>query len=525
MTEDSEHTTLYTEELSVSFGYHCNVTAPGTLTVAPDGFTFSSDTTIQSSGMKMSSSFSCLSGAALGANATLANTNMCNGLIGEEILPSLDSPTSFRRMASSPSFSRLDLASSSSHSSLTTLGGSTPIDIDFVETERNIWKSASAPSRTESSSFLNAMDVQMAGGAAGEDRVQAVCSEGNGWLFCGIYDGFNGRDAADFLAGTLYDNICFYLHMLELRTKKLHDSSKTVGEGDNIDRNMLLTVDATISNSKGEWKSLSSPLDEESKYKNCPSDIVDCLLQALGQAENDFMCMVEQEMEDRPDLVSVGSCVLAVLLYGNDIYILNLGDSRAILATKYIQEETVLKAFQLTETHNVDNEVELRKILADHPDDPSPIINGRVKGKLKLSRAFGVGYLKKSKLNDALMGILQVQNLCSPPYIYSDPFTACHSVSENDQFVVLASDGLFDFFTNDEVVLLVHQFIQQNPSGDPAKHLIEQLVHRAADNAGFRAEDLMRIPAGRRRKYHDDVTIVVVMLGNKQRTSTASTSL
>ena len=63
----------------------------------------------------------------------------------------------------------------------------------------------SAPTREESSSFLNAMDVQMAGGAAGEDRVQAVCSEENGWLFCGVYDGFNGRDAADFLAGTLYE--------------------------------------------------------------------------------------------------------------------------------------------------------------------------------------------------------------------------------------------------------------------------------------------------------------------------------
>ena len=34
--------------------------------------------------------------------------------------------------------------------------------------------------------------------AAGEDRVQAVCSEDE-WLFCEIYDGFNGRDAADFL--------------------------------------------------------------------------------------------------------------------------------------------------------------------------------------------------------------------------------------------------------------------------------------------------------------------------------------
>ena len=83
----------------------------------------------------------------------------------------------------------------------------------------------SAPTGVESSSFLNAVDVQTAGGAAGEDRVQAVCSEENGWLFCGVYDGFNGRDAADFLAGTLYENIRFYLYLLECQIKQQGGSS------------------------------------------------------------------------------------------------------------------------------------------------------------------------------------------------------------------------------------------------------------------------------------------------------------
>lgn len=53
---------------------------------------------------KRSSSFSCLSGAALSANATLANTDLCNGLIGTEILASMDSPKSFRRIPSSHPF-------------------------------------------------------------------------------------------------------------------------------------------------------------------------------------------------------------------------------------------------------------------------------------------------------------------------------------------------------------------------------------------------------------------------------------
>ncbi|KAK9276761.1 hypothetical protein L1049_006297 [Liquidambar formosana] len=515
-------------ELNVSFGYQSSTHSPSSSIIVTNEFDFSSRVMIQNSNMKMksSSSFSCLSGAALSANATLANTNICNGLIGEEILPTLDSPKSFRRMASSPSFSRLDFVSSSSQCDMTTLGGTVSTENDFVETERNFWKSMSAHNGIESSSFLNAMDVQMAGGAAGEDRVQAVCSEENGWLFCGIYDGFNGRDAADFLAGTLYENIGFYLHSLEWRTKKQHDSCENSALEDVTIRNTIFpAIEPNASNSEQEGTLLAESLDGEFAYGNFHCGVMDCLRRALAQAESDFMYMVEQEMEDRPDLVSVGSCVLVGLLYRNEFYVLNLGDSRAVLGTNDTQEDGVVKAIQLTETHAVDNEMECRKILADHPEDPSPIINGRVKGKLKLTRAFGVGYLKKSKMNDVLMGILRVRNLCSPPYVYTHPFTMSHRVTENDQFIILGSDGLFDFFSNDEVVQLVHHFIQCNPFGDPAKHLVEQLVLRAADKAGFSTEELMKIPAGRRRKYHDDVTVIVINLGYEQWTSTASTSL
>ncbi|XP_072950673.1 probable protein phosphatase 2C 39 isoform X4 [Typha angustifolia] len=241
--------------------------------------------------------------------------------------------------------------------------------------------------------------LQMAGGPAGEDRVQVVCSEENGWLFCGIYDGFNGRDAADYLAG----------------------------------------------------------------------------------------------------------------------------DSRGVLATTSFSGDSV-QAIQLTETHTVDNEVEQKKLVSDHPDDPSVITYNRVKGKLKVTRAFGVVYLKERKFNDALMGILRVPNLCSPPYVSNHPHTLTHRVSGKDLFVVLGSDGLFDFFSNNEVVEIVHQFMEENPFGDPAKHLIEELLVRAAKDAGFSAEELMKIPTGIRREYHDDVTVIVIILGDKQQTSTASTS-
>ncbi|XP_060197779.1 probable protein phosphatase 2C 40 [Lycium barbarum] len=491
------------EEIKISFGYN-NFT---------DDSGEESDGIDNCHGIKLrraNNSFSCLSGAALSANYTLANTNICNGLFGAEILPALDSPTSFRRIPSSPSISRLDLLSSSLQSNLSILSGSPSSPTELPDDDSFSWRSVSAP---RSEGFLNATEVKIAGGAAGEDRVQAVCSEENGSLFCGIYDGFNGRDAADFLAGTLYETIGNKLNLLDWEMEQ-QESGKgfhgTLHDAVQDDRSSSIKVKDTSCDS----------------FKQ---KVLETLEQALYQAESDFLHMVEQEMDDRPDLVSIGSCVLAVLLHGKNMYVLNLGDSRVVLATHSdgitTCNDEVLQAEQLTISHNVDDESERTRLLKEHPDDPSTIVGGKVKGRLKVTRALGVGYLKKKTMNDALMGILRIRNLISPPYVSVQPHMSVHEISNSDQFVVLGSDGLFDFFSNDEVVKLVHSYILCHPSGDPAKYLVEQLVIRAADYAGFSMEELRSIPAGRRRKYHDDITAIVIILGMNKRTSKASTYL
>lgn len=42
---------------------------------------------------------------------------------------------------------------------------------------------------------------------------------------------------------------------------------------------------------------------------------------------------------------------------------------------------------------------EVKRIRGEHPNDRSAIINGRVKGKLDVTRAFGAGYLKEVHTN------------------------------------------------------------------------------------------------------------------------------
>jgi hypothetical protein len=38
---------------------------------------------------------------------------------------------------------------------------------------------------------------------------------------------------------------------------------------------------------------------------------------------------------------------------------------------------------------------EVLRIKAEHPDDPQAVFNDRVKGQLKVTRAFGASFLKK----------------------------------------------------------------------------------------------------------------------------------
>jgi serine/threonine protein phosphatase PrpC len=57
------------------------------------------------------------------------------------------------------------------------------------------------PSESE---YVDICNLQWAHGKAGEDRVHVVLCDEQGWLFIGIYDGFSGPDAPDFLMSHLH---------------------------------------------------------------------------------------------------------------------------------------------------------------------------------------------------------------------------------------------------------------------------------------------------------------------------------
>ncbi|URD82349.1 PP2Cc [Musa troglodytarum] len=84
-------------------------------------------------------------------------------------------------------------------------------------------------------------------------------------------------------------------------------------------------------------------------------------------------------------------------------------------------------------------------------------------------------------------------------------------------FLVLSSDGLYQYFSNEEVVSHVTCFMENAPEGDPAQYLIAELLIRAAKKNGMDFHELLDIPQGDRRKYHDDVSVMLNVEGKNKK--------
>ncbi|GFQ04000.1 protein phosphatase 2c 29 [Phtheirospermum japonicum] len=274
--------------------------------------------------------------------------------------------------------------------------------------------------------------------------------------------------------------------------------------------------------------------------------VLSAMSRALEKTEQAYLDMTDRVLDRYPELALMGSCLLVALMRDDDVYVMNVGDSRAIVA-QYEPEEVrcdvesrgpedsgfsgegiveesravneghahqcvSLTALQLSTDHSTSIEEEVIRIKNEHPDDNNCIVNDRVKGRLKVTRAFGAGFLKQHKFNDALLEMFRNDYIGTAPYISCSPSLRHHKLSAGDQFVVLSSDGLYQYFSNQEVVSHVQNFLERFPDGDPAQHLIEELLFRAARKAGMDFHELLDIPQGDRRKYHDDVTVMVVSL-------------
>ncbi|OMO66259.1 phosphatase 2C (PP2C)-like protein [Corchorus capsularis] len=344
---------------------------------------------------------------------------------------------------------------------------------------------------------MKIQNLQWAQGKAGEDRTHLVVSEEDGWIFVGIYDGFSGPDATDHLLSNLFNAIFEELKGLLWNDEKDENKEKS--------GKRLKKWKCELDHS--ERMEVSRNPSENFEH----SDVLKALSNALSKTEEEYL----QVADLKPVLHVMGSCVLVMLMNGEDVYLMNVGDSRAILAQKTkpdIVPPFNLIPVQLTMDHNADVEEEVERIRKEHPDDDEAIVNERVKGYLKVTRAFGAGFLKQPKWNDALYEIFRINYVGTSPYIISSPSLHHYKLNPDDKFLILSSDGLYQYFTNQQVVSEIEWFTASFPEGDPAQHLVEEVLIRAAKKAGLEFHELVEIPPGQRRMYHDDVSVIIISL-------------
>lgn len=156
---------------------------------------------------------------------------------------------------------------------------------------------------------------------------------------------------------------------------------------------------------------------------------------------------------------SIGCTAVVVLLTAAEVLCANAGDSRAVLCRKG-------RAIPLSHDHKPDDDKERRRIeAAGGRVEEIPVGRRtvcRVNGNLSLSRAIGDMGFKR-----------QPEKGPERQVVSSTPDFVRHSLTADDEFVVLACDGIWDIKSNQEVVDFVGAGLRQ---GTPIPAIVESLL-------------------------------------------------
>ncbi|XP_066356183.1 probable protein phosphatase 2C 73 [Miscanthus floridulus] len=318
-------------------------------------------------------------------------------------------------------------------------------------------------------------------------------------IFCGVFDGHGplGREVARHVRDTLPVKLASALKpktgdedsssdTLKLKPQEddSNSNSKLKPEEDDSSSNLKLKPEEDESSSNLKLKpeeddssnslklrteedpSSNTDLDSFDKSdSSSSSDDTSDESQLLSTWKNIFVKTFEQVDEElrqhsEIDCICSGTTAVAAVRQGNHLIVANLGDSRAVLCTRDSKDRLI--PVQLTTDLKPDLPSELARILNcngrvfamdDEPDVPRMWLPDQDAPGLAMARAFGDFCLKNHGL------------ICTPE-VY------CRKLSEKDEFLVLATDGIWDVLSNKEVVKLV------SSASDPSK-AARQLIDRA----------------------------------------------
>ncbi|KAJ8533963.1 hypothetical protein K7X08_007287 [Anisodus acutangulus] len=233
----------------------------------------------------------------------------------------------------------------------------------------------------------------------------------------------------------------------------------------------------------------------------------DTIRKAFLKTEEEFLSLIKRQWNEKTQIATVGSCCLVGVICSGLLYIANVGDSRAVLG-RVDKAAKCVAAIQLSTEHNASIESVRDELRSLHPQDSQIVVLKHNVWRVK-------GLIQSSRCRRALRGRLEKRGmtfrLTEPfpePILSAEPSISIHKLISKDQFVIFASDGLWDHLSNQEAVDIVHN----HPRNGIARRLVKAALHVAAKKREMRYSDLEKIDRGVRRHFHDDITVIVVFI-------------
>uniref|UniRef100_A0A0B6Z8V6 PPM-type phosphatase domain-containing protein n=1 Tax=Arion vulgaris TaxID=1028688 RepID=A0A0B6Z8V6_9EUPU len=394
-----------------------------------------------------------------------------------------------------------------------------------------------------------------------EDRhVEAKLLNTEKYMF-GVYDGHAGWSCAQALKERLLHYIAISMVDSD-KLNQLHEGGKAAV--DNLIEYLPTTTKDTVSFDLASihWQSTSQFIQDSIEMYSLDSNVEDALTNAFMRLDQDisteasFLPGDEALSANLLNTAFSGAVGCVAFIDGLDLYVANVGDSRAVIGSHSSESET-WHATSISNQHNADNPAEKKRLFLRHQNESNTIIkNGRLFGELLPLRAFGDVRYKWKKQD--LVRLVKIagqssgssfgryknmrlyKNYLTPPYLDAQPEVIHYRLSPRDRFLVIASDGLWDSegMSDDKVVSLIGHHIdgQQvltdfRPPEEASLGVINETLLKRKQNLAKRAMDenvtthLIRHALGQEhgqlstqltlpeklvRYYRDDITITVV---------------
>ncbi|KAL9248507.1 putative protein phosphatase 2C 60 [Drosera capensis] len=251
-----------------------------------------------------------------------------------------------------------------------------------------------------------------------EDAHAALTDMDASTSFFGVYDGHGGKVVAKFCAK--------YLHQQVLKSE-----SYSAGDLATSLEKAFFRMDEMMRGQRG-WRELAVLGDKINKFTGMIEGLIWSPRSSDGQ--DDEWAFEEGPHSDFTGPTS-GSTACVGLIRENQLVVANAGDSRCVISRKG-------QAYNLSRDHKPDLEAERERILKAG----GFIHAGRVNGSLNLARAIGDMEFKQNKF-------LPVEK----QIVTANPDINTVELCEDDDFIVLACDGVWDCMTSQQLVDFVHE--------------------------------------------------------------------